>query len=133
MELSRIEQLIQREILDNQELDVIAIDKTDIDTFRSAYAQLDARMSMGDCEDLCALFSNALTEVRCDNRGKLSGLLFVLKISPENVTLRASFMAGIADALNGLDSDVDVIWGVQRDSALTPDQVKCILLAGFND
>jgi hypothetical protein len=131
MELSKIDQLIQREILDGSDLAVIGIDQTDIDNFKAAHSRIDARMAVGRCEDLAVMFDCALTEMRCDNAGAVSGLLFVVKVSPGNVTLRADFMGGITESIDKLGSDLDCVWGMLRDASLEPDQAKVILLAGF--
>jgi hypothetical protein len=77
------------------------------------------------------MFDCALTEMRCDNAGAVSGLLFVVKVSPGNVTLRADFMGGITESIDKLGSDLDCVWGMLRDASLEPDQAKVILLAGF--
>jgi hypothetical protein len=134
MTIERIQQLIDSEIKPRSESSICDFDSSDFDQFLDQHAAdvIDGRFSYGDIELFSRLFDNAVTELQCDNSGKINSLMFTLLIG-ENTTLTAGSFNEIMPLIDKLPEDLDVNWGIISDATLNPDEIKLLLLAAFDN
>ena len=123
----QIENIVEGEILQN--LDLLKIDKSDIEQFKRNVDRVELELIECSAEDLATMFKNTLSKVIAETvEYKLSKLLFVIKTSDGNlITMNdLSFITEIEEC------DGDIVWGVSIDRRLSQGNVKVIILCGFN-
>jgi hypothetical protein len=134
MTIERIQQLIDSEIKPRSESSICDLEAADFDQFLEQHAGdvIDGRFSYGDKSLFGRLFDNAMTELQCDNRGKINSLLFTLLLG-ENTTLKCGNFIEIMPLLDKLPNDLDVNWGIISDPSLSQDDIKLLVIAAFDN
>lgn len=130
MEKEKLEQLIQRDFIENNSL--ICIDEDDIERLRADSDFMDGCKKSCFAKEMKVHLLAALAEIKKSHAGaRLKRLAIKLLFNKES-ELMMEEMSGLSEVFDTLDG-VEILWGIGRNNNPLNGKIAICVVGGFNN